>query len=51
MVNADEEDLAAFWKEVFRQYDDDGSGELDIEEFTDAMRRDAEIPKHKVPTR
>ena len=49
MVNADEEDLAAFWKEVFRQYDDDGSGELDIEEFTDAMRRDAEIPKHKVP--
>ena len=49
MVNADEEALAAFWKEVFRQYDDDGSGELDIEEFTDAMRRDAEIPKHKVP--
>ena len=49
LTQASAEEMGEFWRDVFRQYDDDGSGELDLEEFTDAMRRDAEIPKHKVP--
>jgi HEAT repeat protein len=44
-----EEEIAAGWQEVFREYDDDGNGELDRDEFTRAMRRDCEIPKHKIP--
>ena len=49
LSKATENEMSEFWRDVFRGYDESGDGALDLEEFTDAMRRDAEIPKHKVP--
>ena len=33
------------WDKLFQQYDRDGSGELDLEEFTRAIRRDAGVTR------
>jgi Ca2+-binding EF-hand superfamily protein len=33
------------WDALFKQYDRDGSGELDMEEFTHAIRRDAGVTR------
>ena len=37
------------WTTIFEMYDDDGSGELDIEEFTNAVRKECEISAAAVP--
>ena len=34
---------------LFQKYDEDGSGELDVEEFTNAVRTDLNIPQEQLP--
>ena len=37
------------WTTIFEMYDDDASGELDVEEFTNAVRKECEISAAAVP--
>ena len=47
-VVTSERRCAVDWDEVFAYYDIDRSGELDLAEFTKAIRKDAEIRVHQV---
>ena len=36
------------WQGLFELYDDDGSGEIDLEEFTGAVRKDMRLPQQVI---